>query len=127
MAMTKKEQAAMQAAIDRAELLAALRWTGPVAKDVAPPKKGYSEGWTFNAYSMRVEQGWNDSFAHGSGPAPTDGRFRSGSQQPQWMFSTEAKALAAMRHEVEIEAAQKLLKIDRLIRKLSDQEQQQDQ
>ena len=35
--MTKKEQAAMQAAIHRADTLAALRWTSPVQRDVDVP------------------------------------------------------------------------------------------
>lgn len=113
MAMTKKEQAAMQAAIDRAELLAALRWTSPVERDVPPPSDGYSEGWTYNAYSKRVERGWSKCVSHGSGPVPVDGRYTSASQGAQWMYSTEAKALAAMRHELETMAAKSLLEVDR--------------
>jgi hypothetical protein len=115
MAMNKKEQAAMQAAIDRAETLAALRWTEPVERDIGIPEKGFSEGWDYNTHSQRVWIGWSDRVAHGSGPAPTDFRIRNGSQGSRKMFSTKAKALAAMRHEVEKNAASELLKIDRLI------------
>lgn len=114
MAMTKKELAAMQAAIDRAELLAALRWTAPVAKDVPPPTDGgYSEGWTYNAHSLVVERGWSTSVSHGSGTVPERDKYRSGSQNARWMFSTEARALAAMRYELETMAAEKLMKCDR--------------
>lgn len=125
MAMTKKEQAAMQAAIDRAELLAALRWTAPVAKDVPPPTAGgYSEGWIYNAYSKCVERGWSTAVSHGSGPAPAPGeRHTSGSQGARRMFSTEAKALAAMRHELETRAAEVLLKCDRCMRALAPNEE----
>ena len=115
MAMTKKEQAAMQAAIDRAETLAALRWTGPVERDVCVPLQGYSEGWDYNAHSMRVWLGWSDRVAHGDGKAPEAGKYRSGSQGSRRMFSTQAKALAAMRHEIEQKAAADLMRVDRQI------------
>ena len=115
MAMTKKEKAAMQAAIDRAELLAALRWTAPVERDVGIPLQGYSEGWDYNAHSQRVWQGWSDRVAHGEGKAPEAGKYRSGSQGSRRMFSTKARALAAMRHEMEQKAAADLMKVDRQI------------
>ena len=115
MAMTKKEQTAMQAAIDRAETLAALRWTGPVERDVDIPEKGYSEGWDYNTYSMIVWRGWSDSVSHGKGRVPEDGKYRSGSQRGVKMFSTKARALAAMRHEMEQKAAAEILRVDRMI------------
>jgi hypothetical protein len=112
--MTKKEQAAMQAAIDRAELLAALRWTAPVEPDVMPPKEGYSEGWAFNSHSGVIDQRWSTSVFHGSGPAPKQGRHLSATQGPQRLFSTKEKAIAALRHATETKAAYDLLKIDRM-------------
>ena len=115
MAMTKKEQAAMQAAIDRAETLAALRWTWPVERDVDVPLQGYSEGWDYDAYSMRVWQGWSARVAHGEGRAPEAGKYRSGRQGSRRMFSTKARALAAMRHEVEQKSAADLMQVDRQI------------
>ena len=115
MAMTKKEQAAMQAAIDRAETLAALRWTWPVERDVGVPLQGYSEGWDYNAHSQRVWLGWSDRVAHGEGKAPEAGKYRSGSQNSRRMFSTKALALAAMRYEMEQKAAADLMKVDRQI------------
>ena len=119
MAMNKKEQAEMKAAIDRADLLAALRWTAPVAFDVPPLKDGtYSEGWTFNTYTKTVVPGWSTSVRHGSGPAPDGNKYCSGSQNAQWMYSTEALALAAMRHELELSAAKTLMDIDRRLSEL---------
>ena len=117
MAMTKKEKAAMDAAILRAETLAALRWTGPVLSDVMPPSGGgYSEGWDYNAYSKRVWLGWRGCVSHGDGPAPKDGKHPYvGSQQSRCMFSTRLLALRALRHEKEKMAAAELLKIDRQI------------
>jgi len=120
MAMTKKEQAEMQAAIDRAETLAALRWTNPVPRDVGIPETGYSQGWDYNAWTREVFIGWSSSIYHGTGPAPEPGKYKSGSQQPRRYYSTQSLALAAMRHEIEQRAAADLLKIDRLIAALQE-------
>ena len=120
MAMTKKEQAAMKAAIDRADTLAALRWTAPVRRDVGVPKDGYSEGWDYNAWTREVFIGWSSTVSHGTGPAPEVGKYRSGIQQPRRYYSTQALALAAMRHEIEQKAAADLLKIDRQIAALQE-------
>ena len=107
----------MEAAINRAETLAALRWTAPVQRDVDVPMNGYSEGWDYNSYSQIVFRGWSSSISHGKGPAPTPGAMRtfSASKDARRLYSTEAVALAAMRHEIEQRAAADLLKIDRQI------------
>jgi hypothetical protein len=116
MAMTKKEQADMKAAIDRAETLAALRWTMPVKRDVAPPANGFSEGWDFNDYMKSVRPGWSNSIFHGEGSAPKEGERRfSATQNPRSLYSTKAMALAALRHGVEKKAAHDLMQIDRQI------------
>lgn len=120
MAMTKKEQAAMQAAIDRADTLAALRWTQKVLPDVPPPNhlsppSTYSKGWSFHAHTMSVDRGWATSVSHGSGEVPGNGRYFSGSQGSRHFYSTKALALAAMRYEVELKAAMDLMAIDRRI------------
>ena len=113
--MTKKEKAEMQTALDRAETLAALRWTAPVQRDVGVSEDGYSEGWDYNSYKKEVFCGWSSSFSHGTGPAPEAGRHRSASQGARHLYSTQALALAAMRHDIEQKAAADLLKIDRQI------------
>ena len=118
--MTKKEQAAMNAAIDRADTLAALRWTAPVRRDVGIPETGYSQGWDYNAYTQIVFHGWSGPVSHGKGPASEAGKYRSASQQPRRYYSTQALALAAMRHEIEQKAAADLLKIDRQIAALQE-------
>jgi hypothetical protein len=127
MAMTKKDQAEMKAAqealkvaINRADTLAALRWTAPVRRDVDVPKDGYSEGWDYNAWTRDVFIGWSTNISHGTGPAPEVGKHRSGAQQPRRYYSTQALALAAMRHEIEQKAAADLLKIDRQIAALQE-------
>jgi hypothetical protein len=122
MAMTRKEQAAIQAAqaamqdaLDRVETFAALRWTNPVQRDVGIPKGGYSQGWDYNAWTKTVFTGWSCAVSHGTGPAPEAGAYRSGIQGSRRYYSTEALALAAMRHEIELKTAADLLKIDRQI------------
>jgi len=116
MAMTKKERAEVDALILKAETLAALRWTSPATRDVLPPKSGYTEGWDFNAHGKRVWLGWSGVTNHGTGAAPKlSERYKSASQNSRHMHSTEALALAAMRHEIELLAAADLLAIDRRI------------
>jgi len=120
MAMNKKEQAQMQAAIDRAETLAALRWTNPVPRDVGIPETGYSQGWDYNTWTQEVFIGWSCRVSHGTGPSPEAGKHRSGCQFPRRYYSTQSLALAAMRHEIEKRAAADLLKIDRQIAALQE-------
>ena len=124
MAMTKKEQAAMKEAIDRAELLAALSWTDPVNKDLPPPShswkpssegKTYTEGWDFNEYNKTVSQAWSETVVHGYGPYPVGNKHRRASQNARTLFSTKLLALKALRHAVEMKAAADLMAIDRQI------------
>ena len=121
MSMTKKEKAAFDAAIKKAETLAALRWTSPVKKDVLPPNVNepstnrYTKGWVFNSYNMSVSTAWSSCIHHGSGEPPGNGKHGSSSQMPICMYSTKAKALAALRHELENKYARDLYEIDKLI------------
>ena len=113
MAMTKKEKAAFDALLLRAETLAALRWTGPVAFDVPAP--GYDDGYR-TGFDISGNPAWSNSITHGSGPCPSAGDYyRSASQKPAAMFSTRLLALKALRHETEKRCAADLLKIDRQI------------
>lgn len=110
--MTKKEKAEFDAAIRRAETIAALRWTWPVEKDLPIPEWGkQTSGFDFNLYSMEVVERWSEYSAHGLGPK----RLGVASQNGRQLFSTRALALKALRHAVEKEAAENLLKIDKMI------------
>jgi hypothetical protein len=124
MAMTKKEREQMDAAIHKAELLAALRWTAPVEKDLPPPDKCgvYSEGWDYILSTQRVYVAWSDFVSHGTGHAPINLSQRHGSQNSIWLYSTREKALAALRHAIEKEAASKLLACDKQINAKENQE-----
>lgn len=114
MAMTKKERAEFDAAIERANMLGALRWSAPVKKDVPPPEqyKDFSSGWDCNAHAVKVYEVWSSSVVHGYGAQP-DGR--SASQNSIWCYSTRLLALMALRHQVELESAKKLAAIDKMI------------
>ena len=111
MAMTKKERAEMDAAITRAETLAALRWTEDVKPDLPVPEWGqHTEGWI--VFSDRVEEAWSESVRHGLGRD----RSRGGSQRGMWLHSTRSRALKALRHQTEMAAAERLRAIDIALR-----------
>jgi len=113
MAMTKKEKAEFDSAIQRANTLAALRWTEPVKKDLPAPQ-GFREstcGWDYNTYSCSIRQMWSECTAHGEGLA----RSSSASQNGRSLFSTKLLALRALRHAIECESAEKLRRIDEQI------------
>lgn len=116
--MTKKEKAAMDAAILKAETLAALRWTEPTERDVAPPTVGdqrdkVSKGWDFNAYTKKVEPYSCSSIYSWTGH--TDIPVFTASRGSLVLFSSELLALKALRHAVELKSAEELRLIDKRI------------
>jgi hypothetical protein len=116
MAMTKTEQQQLAAARESARLCRALRWSDyGTTPDLPIPRTGYTEGWTFNAYTARVERAWSERNAHGSGPYPTNGKQRYGVQGGLALFSSRLRALAALRRMVELDAARKLSTLDEQI------------
>jgi hypothetical protein len=113
MGMTKKEKAGMDAAILKAETLAALRWTTQVEPDLLEPEN-YTDiinGWSFNSYSMVAGQSWSSAYRNGSG---TYKETSSASQDAKKQYSSKLLALKAMRNAVERECAKKLLLIDKM-------------
>lgn len=121
MAMTKKEIAEHQRIVEELELLAALRWTHPVQKDVFPPQcDGSVSGWVFNSGSWgrqaSVKMSWSECCAHGDGERRKE--FFSASQLGIAMYSSEILAWKAARHAVERESADRLRHIDREIARL---------
>jgi hypothetical protein len=113
--MTKKEQREVQERIDRAERIAALRWSDRIEPDVPKPEVfgKPTSGWDFNAYAKRVWPAWSTSITHGEGTY--SGNRPSGSQGGRGLYSTRELALRALRYEVACMAAVELLKIDRAI------------
>ena len=116
MAMTKKEREHM----DHLRMLAALRWTASVLPDVPPPKTGtkfdsFSSGWTYNVSGMWVKPAWSSTISHGIGASHPEPQRCSSSQGAMNLYSSKLRALRALRHAVERDAAIKLRRIDMLI------------
>lgn len=106
MSMTKKEKAEMQAL----RVLAALRWSDPVAPDVMPPEEGFVIGWRASSYSGHVEKAWTESGRHGHGHTPQPPGH--GSQRGVHLYSTKLLALRATRYEMARRFANELAAID---------------
>jgi hypothetical protein len=112
MAMTKKEQAAMDELCKQLALAKALRFTDHVDKDVFPPEEfmKLSTGWVYNAHTLEVSVACSSAVSHGIGI--TD---RTTTQRPIRMYSTKILALQALRNELEQMYATKLAYVDKCI------------
>lgn len=114
MAMTKKERAEFDAALAKARILGALRWTEPVDRDLKPVSGEVITGWQTSTYGRgSVCQMWSESWAHGKGEKRVSNV--GASQGGISLHSTELRALKSLRHEVELECAEKLARIDQMI------------
>lgn len=113
MAMTKKEQAEMQALRDEIRLAKALRWTGPAPTKDVPPPTGWGElsvGWWYREneqWGDKVDQGCSSSVTHS-----THSTTKTSTQGPRYFYSTKLRALQALRVEVELVSAKRLAAID---------------
>lgn len=127
--MTKKEKAEFDAAILKAEILGALRWTQEVLPDIAPPTyEGYGfsagkDGWSFNTYTESVFEAWSESNAHGFGKYANRSRM-SGSRGGIALYSSSELALKGLRSAMETQYAKNLQKIDKAIRDAVESENQ---
>lgn len=109
MSMTKKETAEVESLRRELSILAALRWTEPVAPDVPIPHgQGLSTGWLTGYDRVDVACSSNVFHAYGRNDKTT-------SQQPCSLFSTKLLALKALRYEMERRFATDLANIDRKI------------
>lgn len=113
MSMTKKELAE----VERLKTLLALRFTENVLPDIPQPtsEQGIVNGWSFNAYSRRVDKSCSTFLYHSWGQWD-----KTDSQQSIEQYSTPLLAYKAMRREVEKECARTLRDIDRKIEELSE-------
>lgn len=114
-AATKARKEAEAIVALEAARCAALRRTVPVARDLPIPDAFGVEtsGWDFNAYTGHARRVWSERCFHGDGAKKPS--IHAGSQGGVALFSTKALALAALRHAVERECADKLLAIDKQI------------
>jgi len=106
--MNKKELAEMEQLKTRL----ALRFTEVVNPDIPVPNINSElvKGFIFNAYSMSVNESCSLSFTHSIRQTE-----KTTTQGGITQFSTKKLAYQAMRNVVEIECAEKLRKIDRMI------------
>lgn len=119
MAMTKKEKAEFDAAILKAEVLGALRWTQEVPPDIPPTYEGYglsvgTDGWLFNTYTEQSFEDWSEASAHGTGRYSNRSRL-SGSRGGVALYSSRELALKGLRHAMEMQYAKSLQKIDKAV------------
>ena len=122
MAMTKREQAELEALRQGLAEAKALRWLGiPEPTRMPLPEKGYVNGWDFNAYVWSVTKAWTGSLSHSRlGHVEDDtraryGRDMSAGQGGLPLYATELDALIALRLATERECAKKLAALDRRI------------
>lgn len=110
MTMTKKEREQLE----RALTASALRATSKVLPDVQPPAgSGMSVGWLYSGEAgdyPGVDVACSSSVFHGRGC--TD---RTTTQGRRALYSTKLLALKALRHEVELDCARRLRRIDIMI------------
>lgn len=113
MAMSKKDSANMEELKEQLRVAKALRFTDVVTPDIPVPlgDQGLSRGYLYAGTDYpRVELSCSSSVHHSFGNPD-----RTTSQGARRLFSTKLLALRALRHELEIDCANKLAKIDRLI------------
>ena len=90
----------------------ALCWTEPVLPDVPPPtwespQPRLTKGFLYNAYTMSVDKGCSSMTGHARGQD-----HQTTTQNPMSLYSTRELAYKAMRHELELQFAEKLHTID---------------
>lgn len=115
--MNKKEQAAVQSLKDQLALWKALRWTEKVEPDMPVPDSysALAVGYTTlggSSDSARVEPSCSSSVFHAWGR-----QDKTDTQQGIRQHSTRLRALKALRNEVEIACARRLVRIDEMIGK----------
>jgi len=124
--MTKKEQAAFAELENQLRLERAWRFTEAVEPDVPVPTGGKrSIGWlplgnALGAFSGGVEKASSGSVSHCYGEKAWNEEWssRNGSQCARRLYSSEALAWRALRHQACAEARQKLADIDARIEEL---------
>jgi hypothetical protein len=76
----------------------------------------FSYGFLIHVPTASVHEAWSSAHDHGEGPQhPQENARSSGGRGGRRLFSSKLKALWALRYEMELEAAEGLLRIDRQI------------
>jgi hypothetical protein len=114
MALNKVEQQRLVSLRRQIRLARAWNRTQPVEPDVPIPDSGgvLAKGWSFNSYTDRVEVSCSSSISHSTGR-----NDRTTTQKPIRQYSSESRALRALRYQVELLSAKRLADIDARIEK----------
>lgn len=118
MAMNKKEKELYEDALRMQEINKSLRWSDyEDDKDVNIPDHSgrYVNGWSINRGTMNVYESWSSAISHGDGWINEGDSPRYASQRPIKQYSTEEKALKALRLFMEAKFASLLLDVDKRI------------
>ena len=110
MAMTKAEKKVVEELREEIVQLKAFRRTAGVARDVPIPSEGVVFGWSFNLYAKRVYESWSKRNSNGQGHIVPPPGFGSSNGIAQ--FSTKARALRALRYDMEKAMSKELSLVD---------------
>lgn len=110
--MNKKELAALASLGQQLREARAFRLTEKVSTDVDPPSGcgALAKGWMFNSWNDSVSRACTNAVNHNA-----TGDDRATTQRPMHLYSTELRALKALRHEVENICMKRLAEIDKRI------------
>lgn len=118
MAMNKKEKEQLDNAVRLMAVNRSLRWSDyRPDRDVCVPDgiNEFVNGWSINTHSGRVHKSWSSTVSHGDGWVESGERPKYASQRGIAQYSTEEKALKALRHCMEMKFAEALYEIDQWI------------
>lgn len=113
MAMTKGTRLKLDELEHKVRLLSAFRWSAPVKPDVEPPhgRFDYTYGYWYRTHDLHVYPAWSSGIYSGYGH---EAGIHS-QHGAKALYRSELAALRALRHAVELEAAERLAKIDQRI------------
>ena len=103
---------AVEEGADEVELpMGSFRWTANVPTDVAAPARGQvaTSGWDFDADALIVFEAWSRPLSHGAKGVS------DASDGPKALYSSRARALKALRHEVAKQSVNRLAVVDDMI------------
>ena len=114
MVMSKREKEIFDEALLKIEITKALHWTKEIEPDIPIPKKDITTGWLYELHHKKVFEAWSSSNNHGDMPylSNYDIKYKKGVA----LFSTKSRALLALRHAIEMQAAIDMMEIDECIK-----------
>jgi hypothetical protein len=118
MALNLKEKAEFARLQDEVRIARALRWTEPVARDLPAPREAGSASQGWDCDGVVVYRAWSLHSSYGRGIYTDDQSRQKLYPACRPIYSTELRALRALRCELERKAAEALAAIDARIEQL---------